>query len=76
MPRALGLDRLHARHDLLALGFGLFHQVFLLEGIEHAECCGTGHRIAGIGAADAARIGRIHDLRAADDARQREAAGQ
>ena len=76
MPRALGLDRLHPRHDFLALRLGLFHQAFLLEGIEHAKCRGAGDGIAGIGAADAARLRRIHDLGAADDAGQRKAAGQ
>ncbi len=53
----LGLDRLHAGHDGLALLLGLLEKPFLLEGVEDAEGRSTGHRIAGIGAADAARIG-------------------
>ena len=76
MPRALGLDRLHPRHDFLALRLGLFHQAFLLESIEHAKRCGAGNGIARIGAANAARLRRIHDLGAADHARQRKAARQ
>ncbi len=73
---ALGLDRLQPRHDGLALLLGLFQQAFLLEGLEDAERCRAGDGIAGIGAAKAAGIRRVHDLGAADDAGQRKAAGQ
>ncbi len=60
----------------LPCAVGLFHQAFLLESIEHAKRCGACHRIARIGAANAAGLRRIHDLGAADHARQRKAARQ
>ena len=45
----------------------------LLDHVEHGQRRGLRDRVADVGAADAAGAGRVHDLRAAEHAREREA---
>ena len=61
---------------LVAERVGALDQLLLGDHVEHGECRRAGDRAAGIGAAEAARIRRVHDRGPADDARQREAAGE
>ena len=70
------LHLLQARGDALADMVGAVDQLLLLEHVEHGHRRCNRQRVAGIGAAEAARIGGVHDLRLADHARQREAAGE
>ena len=62
--------------DALAERVGAVDQPFLGDHVEHRERRRAGDRAAGIGAAEPARVRRVHDRGAADDARQRKAAGQ
>ena len=50
-------------------------QVELLHRRDRAQGGGAGHRVAAVGAAEAAGVHRVHHLGAADDAGQRQAAG-
>jgi hypothetical protein len=52
------------------------HSFFVLDHVEHGMGGGDADRVAAIGAAEAAGAGRIHDLGAAGDGCEREAAGQ
>ena len=51
-------------------------QAFVGDDVEHGQGRGAGDRVAGVGAAQAAGLGGLHDVLAADDAGKREAAGQ
>ena len=51
-------------------------QVLLFENVEHRQRGDASERIAGVGSAEPARIGGIHDRGAADDAGKRKTAGK
>ena len=55
---------------------GAVAELFLLDDVEHGMRRGDADRATAIGAAKAAGAGRVHDLGAAGDGRQREAAGK
>jgi hypothetical protein len=69
------LERLAAAPDDVADGVGARAVVLVGDDVEHGVGRGAGDGVSGIGAAEAAGRGGVHDVGAADDGRQRQAAG-
>ena len=72
--REAGLPGLGARSHRGADGVGAREQGAVLERVEHGVGGGQGHRVAAVGAAETAHAGRVHDLGAAGDPGQGQAA--
>ena len=62
--------------DDVADGVGAGAEVFVFDDVEHGVGGRAGDGIAGIGAAEAAGTGRVHDVGAAGDGGERQAAGE
>src|SRR3977135_2275422 len=62
--------------ELIAQLISALEQIFMFEQIENSQCRGAGERIAGEGAAQAARTGSVHDFGAASDGSEWQAAAQ
>src|SRR6476469_602697 len=73
--RVLLGERLEARHEEGLDLLGAAAEVLLLHRLDGTECGRTGDRVAAVGAAEAAGVDRVHDVRAAGDDGQREPAG-